>query len=134
MTLEESDHCMSQIADVLVNTSGKLNLIAELNLVLGRKLDRLADLSSGTGEKLDRLADKIDKLAELSAAGEHKIDRLGTRSTSWRTPLRPRIKRWIGWSRPCFAAKGNEPPASEAWRGVHVRVGCEVEGRARGGN
>jgi hypothetical protein len=101
VTLEEIDICMSQITDVLVNTSTKLNLIAELNLVSGRKLDRLADLSANTEQKIDRLA-------ELSIATEQKIDRLGTRSTSWRTPPRPRIKRWIGWSRPCSAAKGNE--------------------------
>jgi hypothetical protein len=101
MTLQEFDHWMTQITDVMVNTSTKLNQVADLNLLLGRKLDRLADLSANTEQKIDRLA-------ELSIATEQKIDRLGTRSTSWRTPPRPRIKRWIGWSRPCSAAKGNE--------------------------
>jgi hypothetical protein len=76
VTLDEIDHWMTQVTDVLVNTSTKLNSIAELNLVLGRKLDRLADLSTNTEQKIDRLADKIDKLADASAATNLKMDRL----------------------------------------------------------
>jgi peptidoglycan hydrolase CwlO-like protein len=83
MTPQEIDHWMTQITEVLVNTSGKLNQVADLNLLLGRKLDRLTDkveqlvdLSTGTEQKIDRLSDKIDKLADLSASTNQKLDKL----------------------------------------------------------
>jgi ABC-type transporter Mla subunit MlaD len=83
MKLEDIDHWMTQITDVMVNTSSKLNQVADLNLALGGKLDRLtdkvdklADLSAGTEHKIDRLSDKIDKLADVSASTNQKLDRL----------------------------------------------------------
>jgi peptidoglycan hydrolase CwlO-like protein len=83
MKLEEIDHWMTQMTDVMVNTSSKLNQVADLNLALGKKLDRLtdkvdslADLSAGTEQKIDRLSDEIDKLADISASTNQKLDRL----------------------------------------------------------
>jgi hypothetical protein len=83
VTPGEMDRYMSQITDVLVNTSTKLNLTAELDLVLGRKLDRLTDKVDLLADKVDKLADvsartgeKLDRLAELSLRTEQKIDRL----------------------------------------------------------
>lgn len=40
MKIEEIGHGMTQISEVLVNTSGKLNQVADLNLLVGRKLDK----------------------------------------------------------------------------------------------
>jgi hypothetical protein len=76
MGLEDIDHWMTQITDVMVNTSSKLNQVADLNLALGQKLDRLAEFSAGTEQKIDRLSDKIDKLADISASTNQKLDRL----------------------------------------------------------
>ncbi|HEX5410953.1 MAG TPA: hypothetical protein VFZ27_03755 [Terriglobia bacterium] len=76
MKLEESDHWMTQMTDMMVNTSSKLNQGADLNLVLGQKLDRLAGLSADSEQKIGRLSDKIDQLADLSTKTEQKIGRL----------------------------------------------------------
>jgi hypothetical protein len=84
VTPGEMDRYMSQITDVLVNTSTKLNLIAELDLALGRKLDCLTDKVDLLAGKVDKLVDfsagtgeKLDRLAELSIRTEQKINRLG---------------------------------------------------------
>jgi hypothetical protein len=76
VTPEEIDHWMTQITDVLVNTSTKLNLTAELDLVLGRKLDRLTDKVDKLADVSARTGEKLDRLAELSLRSEQKIDRL----------------------------------------------------------
>ena len=60
MTSQEIEHCMDHIVDVLLNTT--------------TKLDYVADLNSALGKKLDRLADKVDKLADLSASTTQEKD------------------------------------------------------------
>jgi chromosome segregation ATPase len=74
-TFQKIDQWMTQITDAMVNTSTKLNQVADLDLVLGRKLGRLAaDLSANTEQKIERLCDKIDKLADLPASTQNKLD------------------------------------------------------------
>jgi len=131
VTLKEIDRWMTRITDAMVNTSTKLNQVADLDLVLGRKLDRLAAGLSGNAEqKINRLSEKIDKLADLPTSAQNKLDgaaekieRLGssppplnrgltgcrTRSISWRTSQFLRTKSWTGWPERCSAAKGNDP-------------------------
>ena len=75
VTLKEIDRWMTRITDAMVNTSTKLNQVADLDLVLGRKLDRLAAGLSGNAEqKINRLSEKIDKLADLPTSAQNKLD------------------------------------------------------------
>ncbi len=64
MTLQEIDHGMTQVTDILTNVSGKLHQVADLNLALGKKLDRLAEISAATAG----LGKNLDRLAEISTA------------------------------------------------------------------
>jgi len=75
VTLKEINHWMTRITDAVVNTSTKLNQVADLDLGLGRKLDRLAaGLSANAEQKIDRLLDKVDKLADLPSSAQNKLD------------------------------------------------------------
>jgi len=61
----------------MVNTSTKLNQVADLDLALGRKLDRLAaGLSANAEQRVDQLSDKMDKLADIPVSTNQKLDRL----------------------------------------------------------
>jgi hypothetical protein len=60
MTLEEIDQRMDHIIDALLNTT--------------TKLDYVADLNSALGKKLDRLVDRIGRLTDLSAAAAQEKD------------------------------------------------------------
>ena len=75
MTFQEIDRWMTRITDAVVNTSTKLNQVADLDLGLGRKLDRLAaGLSANAEQKIDRLLDKVDKLADLPSSAQNKLE------------------------------------------------------------
>jgi hypothetical protein len=88
--LEEIDRWMSNILDINVNTSMKLNSLADLTLQLGRKveqqttnIDRLIEQGTKTEAKIDQLVEqgvktegKIDRLVEQGAKTEAKLDRL----------------------------------------------------------
>jgi hypothetical protein len=75
VTFKEIDRWMTRITDAMVNTSAKVNQVADLDLVLERKLDRLATGFSGNAEQtITRLSEKIDKLADLPTSAQNKLD------------------------------------------------------------